>query len=288
MKVLVISASQQVVDALGTQFALRDRPCVIVGPEQCATEESLAELLASSGAGIVVNAMGLEKLDSVDDAVLESVALLVKLCAGKRLPILQISGSQVYDGLDGGRHREQEPATPASRSGALLWRMEELVRAIPRHLILRTAPLFSAEGENILTALLEDFRRGGVVERSAAGECCPTWAGDFARVVSAIIDQLSCDADCWGTYHYSSSDPTSSYQFAETTLAVASQYLDTEALQLNLEMATEVDIEWPRPLLNCDKIRSTFGIKQLPWRASITTVVQQAFEGESHEQSHTG
>ena len=202
--------------------------------------------------------------------------------------MLQLSGSQVFDGLDGGRHREEGPATPASRAGALLWRMEELVREAPRHLILRTAPIYSALGDNLLTRLLADFRRGGAIERSTGGQCCPTWAGDLARVISAIVDQVSCDAGCSGTYHYTSSDPVSNYQFAETTLAVASQFLDTEALGLSLEIAVDMDVEWPRPLLNCEKIRNTFGIKQMPWRSSISSVVQQVFDGEEHEQSHVG
>ncbi len=285
MKILVISSSLQLVDALGAQFDRRERRYAVAAADQCQAEPQLEQLLSTSAAGMVVTAMGLESLIRFDDAILETLALLVKVCARRGLPILQLSGSQVFDGLDGGRHREEDPATPASRAGAMLWRMEELVRSAPSHLILRTAPLYSAVGSNLLTRLLADFRRGGVVERSTGGQCSPTWAGDLARVVSAIIDQLSCGADCWGTYHYSSSDPISSYQFAETSLAVASQYLDVEALKLSLDIATERDVEWPRPLLNCDKIRSTFGVRQLPWRSSIGAVVQQVFEGEVNEQS---
>jgi dTDP-4-dehydrorhamnose reductase len=288
VKILVISSSEQFIDAQAKQFALRGRPCLMVGPEQCRSNEGLSALLASADIGMVVNSMGLESLSSAKESVLEPVTLLVKACASRGLPMLQLSGSQVFDGLDGGRHREEEPATPASRAGALLWRMEKLVREAPRHLILRTAPIYSALGDNLLTRLLADFRRGGAVERSTGGQCCPTWAGDLARVISAIVDQISCDADCWGTYHYTSSDPVSNYQFAESTLAVASQFLDTEALGLSLEIAVEMDVEWPRPLLNCEKIRNTFGIKQMPWRSSISSVVQQVFDGEEHEQSHVG
>jgi dTDP-4-dehydrorhamnose reductase len=288
VKILVISSSEQFIDAQARQFALRGRPCLVVGPEECRSSENLDALLVSADIGMVVNCMGLESLSSANDAALASVSLLVKACVSRGLPILQLSGSQVFDGLDGGRHREEDPATPASRAGALLWRMEELVRGAPRHLILRTAPIYSAHGDNLLTRLLADFRRGGAVERSTGGQCCPTWSGDLARVISAMVDQVSCDADCWGTYHYTSSDPVSNYQFAETTLAVASQFLDTEALGLSLEIAVEMDVEWPRPLLNCEKIRNTFGIKQMPWRSSISSVVQQVFDGEEHEQSHFG
>lgn len=289
MKILVLSSSEPFIDSLASQFALRGRQFMMAGRDQCRSSAALEALLSSADIGMVVNSMGLENISAAIEPALESVDLLVKACSARKIPIIQLSGSQVFDGLDGGRHREEDQATPASRNGAFLWRMEEVVRAFPQHLILRTAPIYSALGDNLLTRLLADFRRGGVVERSTGGQCCPTWAGDLARVISAIVDQLSCDADCWGTYHYTSSDPVSSYQFAETTLAVASQFLDTQTLELSLEIAVDMDVEWPRPLLNCEKIRNTFGIKQMPWRSSISSVVQQVFEGEGeHEQTHVG
>jgi dTDP-4-dehydrorhamnose reductase len=285
VKTLVIASNPQFIDALSERFTLRGRPLIVAGIGQCASDAELKTQLQSSGAELVVNATGYDQGADFNYFPLDAVERLAKLCKRMDLPLLQLSSSQVFDGLDGGRHREHELATPASRAGALLWRVEEAVRSHPRHLILRTGPVFSAQGDNLLTRLLNDFRRGGVVERATAGQCCPTWVGDLARVVSAIIDQLACDAQCWGTYHYCSSDPVSSYQFAETTLALVSQYLDTSALEISLEIATTMDVEWPRPLLNCDKIRNTFGIKQLPWRSSISSVVQQSFAGETDEQS---
>jgi dTDP-4-dehydrorhamnose reductase len=288
VKILVISSSPQFIDALSERLGLRGRSLVVVGIDQCGSDSKLKSLFSSTAFDLVLNAMGFEVGTDFNDFPLHAVKQLAELCRTMQIPLLQLSSSQVFDGLDGGRHREDEPATPASRPGALLWQVEEAVRASPRHIILRTGPVFSAQGDNLLTRVIKDFRRGGIIERSTSGQCCPTSAEDLARVLSAIIDQVSCDAECWGTFHYSSSDPVSSYQFAETTLALVSQYLDTDTLGISLEIATAVDIEWPRPLLNCDKIRNTFGIKQLPWRSSISRVVKQTFEGEAHEQSHNG
>lgn len=288
MKILVISSSPQFIDALSERFGLRGHSLLVMGIEQCGSDTELNTLLSSTAFDLVVNTMGFEVGADFNNFPLDAVKQLAELCKMMALPLLQLSSSQVFDGLDGGRHREDEPATPASRPGALLWQVEEAVRASPKHIILRTGPVFSAQGDNLLTQLIQDFRRGGIIERSTGGQCCPTSVEDIARVVSAIIDQASCGAECWGTYHYSSSDPVSSYQFAETTLAIVSQYLDTEKLGISLEIATAVDSEWPRPILNCDKIRNTFGIKQLPWRSSISSAVKQTFEGESDEQSHNG
>jgi len=280
VKILLISSNPQFADALGERFTQRGRTCVVAEPELGEGEQALANLLSGFDADMVISGIG---IGNVDEAAREFASLLVKVCESRHIPIVHISGSQVFDGMDGGRHREEDPALPARRRGALLWQIEELIRSMPQHLILRTGPMFSSRGDNLLTRLLAEFRHGGSIERSPHGQTCPISADDLARVVSAIIDQLSCGADCWGTYHYSSSDPVSSYQFAEIVLAVASQYLDTEALKLSLDIAPEKDTQWPGPLLNCDKIRNTFGIKQMPWRSSINSVIKQVFEGELNE-----
>ncbi len=38
-----------------------------------------------------------------------------------------------------------------------------------------------------------------------------------------------------------------------------------------------MDEDWQRPLLNCEKILNTFGIKQLPWRAFIAPTIKKYF-----------
>ena len=178
-----------------------------------------------------------------------------------------------------GRHREEDDVAPASRVGALLWRMEERVRAAcKQHIILRTGPLFSAQGDNLLTSLIARLKDGATLALSTTGNSCPVHVSDLARVVSAIIDQLSCGAEPWDTYHYCSSDPVSSYLFAETVLAVVSQYRPAGAQPPLLESQDTADTRWPHPLLNCDKLLNTFGIKQLPWRAFLVPAVKQMFQ----------
>ncbi|WP_159931251.1 hypothetical protein [Oceanicoccus sp. KOV_DT_Chl] len=39
--------------------------------------------------------------------------------------------------------------------------------------------------------------------------------------------------------------------------------------------------------MNCDKIRNTFGIKQLPWRAFVVPTVKKIFENKTVD-SHVG
>ncbi len=288
MKVLVVAQQQQTREALARQFESRDRNYSCVGIDRLTGGGAIEQLLATSNAQLVVNIGSLEAMEqSLDEALLDGVEALARCCHSAFIPLIHISNSCVFDGIDGGRHREDDPLVPASRFGAQVLRMEERVRAgCKRHVILRTGPLFGAEGDNLLIRLLARLRAGGKVELSSAGVSCPTQVDDFSRVVSAIVDQLSCGAEVWGSYHYCCSDPASYFQFAEVVLAVTSQYLDPAHSGLELSATDAIatgDSCWPRPQLNCEKILNTFGIKQLPWRSFLAATIKQIFEEQSDE-----
>ena len=287
MKVLIIALDDQIRHALEAQLDVRGRQYETVGLEWFKREGPVdvqrPPLTIPNDIGVVVNALSLECLEQglADENLIEFLALLAQACEQAAIPLLQLSNSQVFDGFDGGRHRESEDVVPASRIGALLSRMEELLRgSCSRHVVLRVGPLFSSRGDNLLTGLLDKFQRGETLSLSSSGKSCPIHTKDLARVLSAIIDQLSCGCESWGTYHYTSSDPASSYQFAETVLAVVSQYTQANEQPLMLEPIETADTDWPRPLLNCEKILNTFGIKQLPWRAFVVPTVKKIFEAE--------
>lgn len=292
MKVLVVAIDGQVRSKLESQLAVRGHLFESVGNEWLQSTDtevkSALSLAITDDIDLVVNALSFELLQLQADAgLVERLALLVDACEQASIPLIQLSSSQVFDGVDGGRHREVEPMVPASRLGALLCRMEELVRhGCQQHIIIRTGPVFSSVGDNLLTSIIRGFRRGEVLVLSNIGSSCPIHARDLARVISAIIDQLSCGAEPWGTYHYCSSDPASSYLFAETVLAVVTQYTEAFDQPLRLESVDTVDAGWCWPLLNCEKILNTFGIKQLPWRGYVVSTVKKICESEKEESTN--
>ena len=292
MKVLIIALDHQIRDALEAQLDIRGREYESVGLEWL-KHEGLVDvqnppLTIPGDISVVVNALSLECLEQLlaDEELVASLALLAQACEQAAIPILQLSNSQVFDGSDGGRYRETDEVVPASHVGGLLSRMEELLRgSCSSHIILRIGPLFSAVGDNLVTTLIRQFKSGATLSLSNGASSCPMHAQDLARVVSAIIEQLSCGCDSWGTYHYCSSDPVNEYQFAETVLAVASQYAEAYDHSLKLEPVDIANTDWPRPLLNCEKLLNTFGIKQLPWRTFVVPAVKAIFQQQSTEET---
>lgn len=295
MKVLIIALDHQIRDALETQLESRGQGYESVGLEWIRHEGPVdirnPPLTIPNDISVVVNALSLECLEQhlADEELIESLALLAQTCEQAAIPILQLSNSQVFDGNEGGHYRESDEIVPVSRTGALLSRMEELLRgSCDRHIILRTGPLFSAVGDNLITVLLGKFQQSETLRLCNDISSCPMHAQDLARVVSAIIDQLGCGCESWGTYHYCSSDPVNEYQFAETVLAVASQYTQAPDHSLKLEPVDTADSDWSRPLMNCEKLLNTFGIKQLPWRAFVILTVKTIFQQQLTEENSDG
>ena len=264
MKVLIIALDAPIREALEAQLDVRGRVYHAADIEWISaadTDKNTPALSIPDDVGVVVNIATLELFQQgLADEDLQRLRDIVQACQGADTPLIQLSGCQVFDGTESGRHREAEEPLTESRFGEQLVAMENLLQDnLERYIVLRTGPLFSELGDNLLTRLLPCFNQVEPIRLSKNGKCCPLHVGDLARVVSAIIDQLSCGCEAWGVYHYSSTEPVSRYQFAETVLAVVSQYSDASEHLQTLEPLDAVDSEWKKPLLNCEKILETFG-----------------------------
>jgi dTDP-4-dehydrorhamnose reductase len=179
--------------------------------------------------------------------------------------------------LDRAYSEEDYPDNETS-FGAMLASAEQLVRdGCERHIILRLGPIFSFEGTNLITQMLGELgEQGGslVMDNNLRG--CPVAADDGARVLSAVLDQLSTGLEVSGIYHYCSSDSATFYEFAEALLASASQFSDFSPTAVQLQRQPEGFAPLNRSL-NCSKIRNTFAIKQAPWRSAVPRIVKQYY-----------
>lgn len=213
----------------------------------------------------------------------KALTLLADACKAADIPLLHLSSVLVFDGDKSAPYQEGDAEAPFDAFGEAMLQLEEaVVAAGGRFVILRTSSIFSNTGDNLLTQIirLAEQRKTLVFDPSLNG--CPTCANDVARVIIAILLQLRCGADSWGIYHYTSSDVTSGYQFAEAVLAIASQF-DRE-LHLEHVQLEERAVENPEHLqidpvvVACHKLLNTFGIKQRPWRSQLTFTVRNFFE----------
>jgi dTDP-4-dehydrorhamnose reductase len=281
VKVLIIASEGHIQRALSAQFTARARSFTVVAPHElsCGPGQKPCEFDIRPEFGLVINTLSIESFGlGAGDDCLEQLSTLSQACERARVPMLMLSSDEVFDGAKDGPRRERECIDPVDPCGKLLAQMELwLSGTCSRHIILRVGPVFSAEGGNVLTDLVARLQDDDPLSFSNSGKCCPVFAGDLARVISAMVDQLSCGCKAWGIYHYCSPEPVTHFQFAEVVLALASQYqaLDCDAESLKLEQT--VDLQWQRPLLCGEKILNTFGIKKIPWRSFLPSVVKTIF-----------
>lgn len=239
----------------------------------------------------VVNCAAFNRVDAAERQPEQAFAVnrdgpacLARVCAELGIPLLHLSSDYVFDGHYASGYSEGDDAAPLGVFGTSKWEGEEQVRRLqPQHLILRTSWIFSARGHNFLLKILEQARHETVIEAADDRRGCPTSAEDVARVILAILRQLTCGIDVWGTYHYCGAEITTRYGFSEAILAAVRQYEDLQVETLKAVSTADLHAQAERPassVLKCRKLLSTFGIRQHPWRSELQRVIREVY-GES-------
>ncbi|MBM7422250.1 sugar nucleotide-binding protein [Spongiibacter marinus] len=276
VSVLLLCEDSALAAALQAQLNSRGRELMQLKPSELLAQPHLAD------GAILVNAL-LTPGEPVTDAVVDIQAELISAVGPKLRCYLGLSDARVVAALD----REEpvaENATPApqGRDAVRLAAMEEqLLSASLQALILRTGPLIATDGDNLLSAFIKALKAGQALGLDDSQQSAPTPVGDLARVLSAMIDQLSCGALCRGIYHYQSSGATSAYAFAEVAYAHAGQYLATPP-----DISIDGD-GWgwvtDSRVLRCERLLRNFGIKQLAWRSWLPKMIKTLCEDDCDE-----
>ncbi|MFT4613803.1 MAG: dTDP-4-dehydrorhamnose reductase [Bacteroidia bacterium] len=213
---------------------------------------------------------------------------LAKSCRRTNAGYLLVSSSRVFSGrLDRPYHEEDVPDSEEAVGLLLVQAEQSVAEACERNLILRLGPVFSYAGTNIITQMLGALRDGDslILDNNLRG--CPVAADDGARVVLAMLDQLGTGIEPWGVYHYGSADTATYFEFAEALLAAASQFFDFSSSAVQLEREADALAPLNRSL-ECNRIRNTFGVRQVAWRSAIGDLVKQYYEQQQDGDSTHG
>jgi len=208
--------------------------------------------------------------------------VLAKTCQLLQLPLVHLSTDYVFSGKRQQPYKEDAAVGPVNCFGEAKLAAEEAIKKhCAEHIILRVGWIFSAQGNNFVLRTLRQLQQQHQVKAVADQYGCPTYANDVARVLIAIIQQLSCGIEVWGTYHYSGAEITTWKGFAEAILAAAKIQGLTQAESIDAVTSAEWPAIAPRPaysVLDCSKILATFGIRQRPWRSGLVKVIAQVFK----------
>jgi len=197
--------------------------------------------------------------------------------------LAHVSTDYVFDGSSSRPYCEDDPVAPCGVYGQSKWEGEEAIRASGcSHLIIRTAWLYSAHGQNFVKTMLRLGR-----ERESLGVVfdqvgTPTWAADLAGAIVSILDRIDPARRYAETFHYSNEGVCSWYDFAKAIM-------DAERLRCKVSPIETSDYPTPaaRPpysVLNKRKIREAWALEIPHWHDSLLRMLAELRNGGGSSQ----
>lgn len=195
------------------------------------------------------------------------------------IPVVFLSSLAVYRPRAEGLWREEDDEFADTDLAADLLALENLVRKNHHHLILRIGQGFSFMADDFANRLLTQIREEEIITLDMQKKFSPSSADDISDVLQAMLKQVACCDDLWGTYHFCGVEPVASYAFAEALLAEAGQYEDLSRVDLRSQEGAMMPSVWV-PAGDNTHLFYTFGIKPKPWRKGLSRLVRRYYRAE--------
>lgn len=188
---------------------------------------------------------------------------LAEYARDRNMALLQLSSCYVFDGRKQSAYIASNPGQPGNELGNWQWECEQAVRTLlPRHIILRTGWSLG----RFIRKVQSVAARSDVIRLPGKCHGQPVTVSDLSRVITAIVQQIDCGAEVWGTYQYAGAEDISLYELG---LAITGLSGIPGGIRVVDEMPAWATLEPANTAMICTKIRNTFGVKQLPWRSGL-------------------
>jgi len=261
-----------------------------------ADEAAVAAALARWQPVSVVNAAAYTKVDLAETDIEAArrgneigPALLAGACARAGVPLVHVSTDYVFDGRKEGAYLESDPVCPLNVYGRTKAAGEEAVRrTLSRHLILRSAWVYSEFGQNFLKTILRLAAQRDELRIVADQHGSPTSARDIAEVILHIIPLLLRDQDLSGTYHFTADGVSTWHGFASRVVAVAAPLTGRNPRVTPISTA-EYPTAAKRPANSCLDCRSfvqRFGLAPRHWTESVDATTRALIGAPQQACSH--
>lgn len=165
--------------------------------------------------------------------------------------------------------REEQKGTPTGVYGLTKLHGEQaILRSGVRHLILRTAWLYSEYGRNFVKTMLSLTATKPSLKVVFDQAGTPTYATDLARAILEILPQVAEDESKCGIYHYSNEGVCSWYDFTKM-IAEFSGQLSCDIQPCHSDEFPSKVVRPSYSVLDKSKIKETFGISVPYWTDSL-------------------
>ncbi|GHT78785.1 NAD(P)-dependent oxidoreductase [Bacteroidia bacterium] len=196
-----------------------------------------------------------------------AVQYLAQACSRRQATLVHVSTDYVYDGRACTPYSENHPAAPLSAYGRTKLAGEKAALSTEKAVILRTAWLYSAFGNNFVKTMLrlgkERESLNVVFDQTGA----PTYAADLAQCIMQVIEKDAKGELQRGVFHFSNEGVCSWYDFAREIIQMAGLTCAVHPIESK---------DYPTPaarpsysVLNKSAVKKAYGVAIPHWRESL-------------------
>ena len=287
MKILVIGSNGQLGRSLSISLP-RSYPTTIFCDRQAMDLTQLGSIrakLESMRPQVIINASAYTAVDQAEQETelalavnRDAVGEIASYCAAVDAVLIHVSTDYVFDGAASAPYVETADTNPRGAYGASKLAGEQAIAASAcRHLIIRTAWVFSPYGQNFLKTMLRLGGEHDTLSVVADQIGSPTLAGDLAEAIVATLKPVREGNCSWGLYHYAGDTSVSWHEFACEIFAQAKHMGFSVPDAVNAISTSEYPTAAPRPawsVLDSSKFTGIFGQPSSDWRIGIATCLQ--------------
>lgn len=235
--------------------------------------EAVDKVVRDNGVQVIVNCAAytdVAKAETEEEVAFkvnaEAPGTLAKAAARTGAVLIHISTDYVFDGRSGVAYAEDAEPAPLSAYGRSKFAGELAVLASGcRHIIIRSAWLFSRYGKNFVKTILDKTSSQSSVKVVEDQIGTPTFAGDLAEFIMYIIDNDMLDKT--GIYNYTNEGVCSWYDLAWEVCDLSGHLCDVLPCKTS-DFPTGV-IRPAFSVLDKTKVKQTFCIEIPHWKDSL-------------------
>lgn len=237
---------------------------------------AVEKMVTDNKVEVIINCAAYTNVDKAEDDY--DLAELLNATAVKNLAtaikrndgtLIHISTDYVFGGTKNNTPcGEDEPANPTGVYGVTKLHGEQAIEAVGcKHLIIRTAWLYSEFGKNFVKTMLNLTATKPSLNVVFDQVGSPTYAYDLAQAIFTIVENRKYEGKD-GIYHYSNEGVCSWYDFTK----MIAEYAGHTACDIQPCHSNEFPSKVVRPsysVLDKTKIKNTFGIRIPYWIDSL-------------------
>ena len=240
--------------------------------------------LLSEKADLVINAAAFNNVDLAETQSAQAFAVnaqgaanLANSCKACNIPLFHISSDFVYSGDIDQSNNETSPTNPINLYGKSKLEGDNLIQSIlPKHIILRTAWVFSELGDNFVKRILLAAKNHHELRVVCDQRGNPTPAECLADTLIDLAARFNSTGELpWGLYNYAGSPAVTRMQFAQTILSTFSTLNNRDMPKVIAVKSSAYPQRAQRPQnssLDCSKFEATFNTVIPDWKTRLKKI----------------